>query len=85
MNKPNYAKEQHSWPGLKAKYGKWRGFPEDAPMVTIPRPIAIRALILAQNVTYSDATDAGVTSNDLIEMEIYLNNALGASNDTGTD
>lgn len=82
MRKPNYLKEKHSWPGLVDKRGRWRGFPEDAPNVTIPRPIAIRALILSQNIPFSDATDAGVNSNDLTEMEIYLTNALGAKNDT---
>lgn len=82
MRKTDYTKEQHSWPGLTGKRGKWRGFPEDVPNVTIPRPIAIRALILSQNIPYCDASDAGVNSNDLIEMEIYLTNALGAKNDT---
>lgn len=76
MKFADYTQEQFAWEERKGWHGRRKFFPDDATMVSVPRPIAVRALILADNMAFADADEVGVTVELLKETIHELNKAL---------
>jgi hypothetical protein len=76
MKVADFTQEQHVWEEHKGYHGRRKFFPDDATMVSVPRPIAVRALILADNMAFADADEVGVTVELLKETIHELNKAL---------
>jgi hypothetical protein len=76
MKFADYTQEQFAWEERKGWHGRRKFFPDDAPMVSVPRPIAVRALILADIAAFADAADAGITPELLKETIHEINKAL---------